>query len=78
MKIKTIGASPLGGTIYQGTLDTVKSMWVGNKTDITDECVRATAEHLKIVKKDYCFPTKDGKFLVMSAELHDTLPDRFK
>ncbi|AIM51425.1 hypothetical protein HQ81_0110 [Dickeya phage phiDP23.1] len=53
-------------------------MWVGKKTDITDECVRATAEHLKIVKRDYCFPTKDGKFLVMSAELHDTLPDHFK
>ncbi|MGL4715411.1 MAG: DUF7446 family protein, partial [Aeromonas sp.] len=36
MKIKHIGASPLTGTIYQGTLDTDRSMWVGKKTDITE------------------------------------------
>lgn len=78
MKIKTIGASPLGGTIYQGTLDTVKSMWVGEKTDITDDCVRATAEHMSIIGKDYCFPKKDGTCIVMTAQVLKEIPDRFK
>lgn len=78
MRVKKIGASPLTGTIFQGTLETKTSMWVGDKTDITNDCVSATAEHLNIVKKEYCFPMKGGKFLVLSATVHDTLPDQFK
>lgn len=78
MKIKKIGASPLSGTIFSGTLNTKTSMWVGDKTDVTDDCVAATAEHMRFIKKDYCFPTNDGKFLVLSLETRDTLPDRFK
>ena len=35
-KIKTMGASPITNTIYYGTLDTDKSMWIGNRTDVTD------------------------------------------
>lgn len=30
-KVKMMGASPLTGIIYYGTLDTEKSMWVGKK-----------------------------------------------
>lgn len=78
MIIKKIGTSPLTGTIFQGRLNTKTSMWVGEKTDVTDDCVAAVAEHLRHIKKDYCFPTTDGKFLVLSTEVHDTLPDRFK
>lgn len=78
MKIKKIGASALSGTIFQGTLNTKTHMWVGNKTDVTDDCVAATAEHMRCVKKDYCFPTTDGKFIVLSCEVFDQLPDRFK
>ena len=78
MRIKKIGASPLTGTIFSGTLNTDTSMWVGGKTDVTDDCVHATAQHMRCINKDYCFPTVDGKYLVLSAEVHDTLPDRFK
>lgn len=78
MIIKKIGASPLTGTIFQGRLNTKTSMWVGEKTDVADDCVAAVAEHLRHINKDYCFPTTDGKFLVLSAEVHDALPDRFK
>ena len=53
-------------------------MWVGDKIDVTEECVAATAEHMRHIKKDYCYKTSDGKYLVLSAEVHDTLPDRFK
>lgn len=78
MRIKKIGASPLTGTIFQGTLETKTSMWVGEKTDVTEDCVAATAEHLCRIKEKYCWPTNDGKFLVLSAEVYDTLPDEFK
>ena len=78
MRIKKIGASPLTGTIFSGTLETKTSMWVGDKIDVTDDCVAATAEHKRHIKKDYCYQTTDGKYLVLSAEVHDTLPDRFK
>lgn len=78
MRIKKIGASPLTGTIFSGTLETKTSMWVGNKEDVTDDCVAATAEHMLRVKKNYCYPMKDGKFLVLRHEVHDSLPDEFK
>lgn len=78
MRIKKIGSSPLTGTIFYGTLETKTSMWVGDKIDVTEECVAATAEHMRHIKKDYCYKTSDGKYLVLSTEVHDTLPDRFK
>lgn len=78
MRIKKIGTSPLTGTIFYGTLETKTSMWVGDKIDVTEECVAAAAEHMRHIKKDYCYKTTDGKYLVLSAEVHDTLPDRFK
>lgn len=78
MRIKKIGTSPLTGTIFYGTLETKTSMWVGDKIDVTEECVAAAAEHMRHIKKDYCYKTSDGKYLVLSAEVHDTLPDRFK
>jgi len=78
MNVKMIGASPLGGTIYSGTLNPAKGLWVGKKTDVTDMVLRATADHLFVVKKEYAFPMKDGRCLVMSAEIFDEVPERFK
>lgn len=34
MNVKMIGASPLGGTIYSGTLNPAKGMWVGKKMKV--------------------------------------------
>ena len=45
MRVKTMGASPLSGRIFQGTLNTEKGMWVGKREDVTDQAVRAVAEH---------------------------------
>lgn len=78
MNIKQIGASALSKRIFLGTLNTIKSKWVGKKEDVTDMCLAAAAEHLLNCNKDICFPTKDGKFLVLSATVHDTLPAQFK
>lgn len=41
MRSKGFGVSPITNTIYYGTQDTEKHMWVGNKTDVTDEVIAA-------------------------------------
>lgn len=71
MKIKTMGASPLTGTIYYGTLNTEKGMWVGNKTDVTDIACSAVAEHLMHKKISKVYGLKNGKELVLSVEVRD-------
>ncbi|MGX4091652.1 DUF7446 family protein [Escherichia coli] len=32
-----MGASPLSGRIFQGTLNTEKGMWVGKKEDVPEK-----------------------------------------
>lgn len=36
---KGFGVSPITNTIFHGTLDTEKHMWVGQKTDVTDDVI---------------------------------------
>lgn len=43
MKKKTVGCS-IFGNIYMGTADTDKQMWVGQKTDVTNEAIAAVFE----------------------------------
>lgn len=71
MKIKTMGASPLTGTIYYGTLNTEKGMWVGNMIDVTDIACSAVAEHLMHKKISKVYGLKNGKELVLSVEVRD-------
>ncbi|HBU8666353.1 hypothetical protein ABLV11_00330 [Klebsiella sp. GW_Kp181] len=78
MKIKTMGASPLTGQIFQGTLNTDTGMWVGKKEDVTEHAVKAVAEHLMIKKQKYAYGIKGGKYLVVSHEIVDSLPDEFQ
>lgn len=76
-RIKTMGASPLTGTIYHGTLDTDKSCWVGEKKDVTDMACAAVAEHLMIKKRKPAYELSNGKFLVLRAEVVDKLPEEY-
>lgn len=41
---KGLGVSPITNTIYYGTQDTEKHMWVGQKTDVTDSAIAAVYE----------------------------------
>ncbi|ECH6755297.1 TPA: hypothetical protein ACGT6A_002292 [Salmonella enterica] len=70
-KIKTMGASPLTGTIYYGTLNTEKGMWIGKKTDVTDMACRAVAEHLMHKKISRVYELHDGKELVLSVAIRE-------
>ena len=76
-KVKHIGASPLTGKIYQGTLDTDKHCWVGQKRDVTDQVCAAFAEHINVVKKDMAFGLAAGGFLVIRQEVVSELPPEF-
>ena len=70
-KVKTMGASPLTGTIYYGTLNTEKGMWVGKKVDVTDMACQAVAEHLMRKKISRVYELHDGKELVLSVEVRE-------
>ena len=41
---KGFGVSPITNTIYYGTQDTEKHMWVGEKTDVTNDAIAAVYE----------------------------------
>ena len=71
MRVKTMGTSPLSGRIFQGTLNTEK------KEDDTEQAVKAVAEHLMIKDQKYAYETKDGKWLIISHQLVDKLPEEF-
>lgn len=68
-KIKHMGASPVTGTIYSGTLDTEKGMWVGRKTDVTEMACTAVAEHLMVKKISKVMQLKDGREAVLNLEI---------
>ena len=55
-KKKGFGVSPITNTIYYGTQDTEKHMWVGQKIDVTDDAIAAVYEWLwktlKVRKKN--------------------------
>ncbi|MDW5511768.1 DUF7446 family protein [Serratia proteamaculans] len=70
-KIKTMGASPLSGSIFYGTLDTDKGRWVGQKTDVTEIARRAVAEHLYQTGDSHTYELKDGRQLVLSVEIRE-------
>lgn len=75
--IKMIGASPLTGAIYEGRLNPLKSLWVGKKNDVTNMVLRATADHLIVVKKKYGFRMHDGRFAVLSLDIFEEMPAEF-
>lgn len=41
---KGFGVSPITNTIYYGTQDTEKHMWIGQKTDVTNGVIAAVYE----------------------------------
>ena len=41
---KGFGVSPITNKIFYGTQDTEKQMWVGDKTDVTDDVIAAVYE----------------------------------
>ena len=46
MKNLALGVSPINGTIYAGKLNKDKTMWVGEKQDVTEDAVRVVFEKM--------------------------------
>lgn len=77
-RIKTMGVSPITNTIYYGTVNTDKHMWVGNKMDVTRMARNAVAEYLMgLDAKKYAVGLNSGKFLIVSCQEVDELPEEF-
>lgn len=51
MKEITLGSSPIDGTIFAGKLNKQKTMWVGDKQDVTEDAVRSVFEKMMLESK---------------------------
>jgi hypothetical protein len=40
----TLGISPVTGIVYSGRVDPIKQMWIGKKTDVTNDFLRCVIE----------------------------------
>ena len=77
MAVYHVGASPITGEIYAGTLSKDLQSWK-NKTLVTDEAICAVRDHLvnamTIEHKDwygYEWTRKDGKKVILSAAIKE-------
>lgn len=51
MKDLKIGCSPITPTIFAGKLNKKGNQWLGNKQDITEQCLSAVFEFIAVHKK---------------------------
>lgn len=75
-KIKGFGVSPITNTIYYGTQDTEKHMWVGQKKDVTDDTISAVFQWFignMEGKKEFSitFPSVDFELVMRKKESED-------
>ncbi|WP_241626807.1 DUF7446 family protein [Rosenbergiella epipactidis] len=73
--MKVIATNRLSGRIFMGNANADKTKFIGHKRDVTDEVIQAAADHLSIECKDYVFKQKDGKYLILTHEIVDKLPE---
>ena len=64
----SLGVSPIDGTIYAGKLNKDKTMWVGDKQDVTEDAVRAVFEKMMNESKE-----KDGGIITYSYKGFGTM-----
>ena len=74
---KGFGVSPITNTIYYGTQDTEKQMWVGDKTDVTNDVIAAVYEwfmgkmedeHGKSTEYRITYPGTDYELIMRKKE----------
>lgn len=74
-KKKGTGVSPLTNRIYYGTQDIEKHMWIGQKTDITDNAIASVFEWFManmVGKEEYSITYPETDFeLVMRRKTDD-------
>ena len=70
---KGFGVSPITNTIYHGTIDTEKHMWIGKKEDVTDDVIGAVFEWFMgnmDGKQEYSitYPSQDFELVMRKKE----------
>jgi len=65
----TIGCSPITSEIFAGKLNKNKTMWKGEKIDVTDTAVGAVAQHLLQKDEEMQFNYKDKRYALRVVEL---------
>lgn len=74
---KGFGVSPITNKIFYGTQDTEKQMWVGDKTDVTDDVIAAVYEwfignmeneHGKRTEYRITYPCTDYELIMRKKE----------
>lgn len=74
---KGFGVSPITNKIFYGTQDTEKQMWVGDKTDVTDDVIAAVYEwfignmkneHGKRTEYSITYPDSDYELVMRKKE----------
>lgn len=63
-----IGCSSFG-TVYAGQLNKDKTMWLGEKQDVTDEATIAVAASLLVNNKSFEFEAEGKKYLLTVKKL---------
>lgn len=54
----TVGLSPITNTIFAGRLNNAKTMWKGEKFDVTDKCVMSVVNY---IQKERVIYNREGK-----------------
>lgn len=74
---KGFGVSPITNKIFYGTQDTEKQMWVGDKTDVTNDVIAAVYEwfmgnmedeHGKRTEYRITYPDSDYELVMRKKE----------
>lgn len=74
---KGFGVIPITNKIFYGTQDTEKQMWVGDKTDVTDDVIAAVYEwfignmeneHGKRTEYSITYPDSDYELVMRKKE----------
>ena len=69
-KKKGFGVSPITKTIYYGTQDTEKHMWIGQKIDVTNKVIDAVYAWFMAIWKTQKARKKNIRFHILAQNLN--------
>lgn len=69
MKDLKLGCSPITPTIFAGKLNKKGNMWVGEKQDVTNECLSAVFEYIAVHRKTMIAEYKGKEYSIELIEV---------
>lgn len=71
MKNITIGCSPITPTIYAGKLNKKGNQWLGEKQDVTNECLSAVFEFIAVHQRTMIAEYKGKRYSIELEEVKE-------